>query len=146
MSRPCLISILVLAAVACGGAAELSDSDARLIREAHATLDRAAFDGDWDSAVAIFGEEATIMGAGQRPVVGRKAIRASMSGPGVQGSVEILEVVGAGDVAYVRGRYTITAVGADPVEPAKEGNMLEVWRRQPDGAWHLIHDMSTVWP
>ena len=138
--------VLALGAVACAGPAELSNDDVQLIREAHAALDRAAMSGDWDSAVAIFTDDATIMAAGQHPVIGREAIRASMSGPGVQGSVELLEIAGAGNVAYVRGQYTITSVGSDPVEPARHGSMLEVWRKQPDGSWRLAHDTSTTWP
>ena len=55
---------------------------------------------------------------------------------------EIIEVDGRGDLAYVRGKYSmmITLPGAS--EPVKDtGKYIEIWRKQTDGSWRVIRDI-----
>ncbi len=49
---------------------------------------------------------------------------------------------GADGIAYVRGRYAITLrpVGA-PASVSDQGDFLEIWRKQPDGAWRIVEAM-----
>lgn len=48
-----------------------------------------------------------------------------------------IEIDGAGEVAYVRGSYTMLLSPRAKV-PFDQGKYLEVWRKQADGAWKVI--------
>jgi ketosteroid isomerase-like protein len=54
---------------------------------------------------------------------------------------DIVEIGGAGDVAYVYGEYqmTIAAEGEMPVQD--KGKYIEIWKRQPDGLWKVAFDI-----
>ncbi len=51
--------------------------------------------------------------------------------------LEDIEIDGAGEVAYVRGRYTMI-LSARAKLPFDKGKYLEVWRKQPDDSWKVI--------
>lgn len=73
----------------------------------------------------------------------RAAIRAHFAAfPPLQDlKLEAVEIDGDGDLAYVRGQYTMTNLieGADPVQD--KGKFLEMRRKQKDGTWLYIQDM-----
>jgi ketosteroid isomerase-like protein len=50
------------------------------------------------------------------------------------------ETVGAGDLAYVRGRYTMTMAPPGGPVMADSGKYLEIWRKQ-GGSWKVTRDM-----
>ena len=54
--------------------------------------------------------------------------------------LEDIEIDGAGEVAYVRGRYTMILSGRAKL-PFDKGKYLEVWRKQPDDSWKVIRHM-----
>jgi ketosteroid isomerase-like protein len=54
---------------------------------------------------------------------------------------QLLEIEGFHDLAYVRGRWWVTIPQSNGPQPADSGNYLEVWRRQPGGAWRVARDM-----
>ena len=143
-----LVLLGALGAFACQTTAELSQDDIEKIREAHESLVQATRDADWDRWLTFFSQDAVLLPPGKNPIVGLEAIRSSMTGgAGTQGSVELLEVSGAGDLAYVYGTYTIpVAAGPDSPGRTDRGSMLEVWRRRSDGSWRLTRDMWTLWP
>ena len=52
------------------------------------------------------------------------------------------EIVGGGDIAFVRGRYQLTAAAPPGSPPMTDrGNYMGLLRRQPDGAWLWTTDM-----
>jgi ketosteroid isomerase-like protein len=52
-----------------------------------------------------------------------------------------VEVDGAGDIAYVYGKYsmTITSEEGEPVQDS--GKYIEIWKRQADGTWKVSLDI-----
>jgi steroid delta-isomerase-like uncharacterized protein len=54
--------------------------------------------------------------------------------------LEDIEIDGAGEVAYVRGRYTMILSGRAKL-PFDKGKYLEVWHKQPDDSWKVIRHM-----
>ncbi|MDO8539975.1 MAG: hypothetical protein Q7S40_05990 [Opitutaceae bacterium] len=52
-----------------------------------------------------------------------------------------LEIGGQGDVAYVRGEWSIVMTPANQPEQPDAGKYLHVWRRLPNGTWKLQHDI-----
>lgn len=51
--------------------------------------------------------------------------------------LEDIEIDGAGEVAYVRGDYTMLLSSRAKL-PFDKGKYLEVWRKQPDDSWKVI--------
>ena len=87
------------------------------------------------------------------------AVRLPPSGPEVSGpsnikkwlaayplysdfAVRALEIEGAGDWAWVRGRYSIKMAAAPgaPMLP-DSGKYLEIWKKQADGSWRVFRDI-----
>ena len=53
----------------------------------------------------------------------------------------------AGDMAFTRGRYTVTYTNPGNGEPAQQrGNYLTVFRKGADGVWKIVADISTPGP
>lgn len=53
-----------------------------------------------------------------------------------------IEIDGAGEVAYVRGSYSML-LSAKAKVPFDKGRYLEVWRKQADGRWKVIRKISS---
>lgn len=52
------------------------------------------------------------------------------------------EIVGGDDVAFVRGRYRLTAAAPPGSPPMTDrGNYMGLLRKQPDGSWLWTTDM-----
>jgi ketosteroid isomerase-like protein len=97
---------------------------------------------DWRTVALLYTEDAILMPPNGPPVVGRENIRAWFADfpPLSRFHTETLEVVGCGDLSYLRGRYELTfeVEGSNPVSDT--GKYLEIRRRQPDGSWLLSRD------
>lgn len=118
------------------------DRDVAAIHAAHGALDDAARRGDYAGWSGLFTSDAVVMPPGRPAIEGERALRDLYDGrpEGLEGGSELLEVEVRGDLAFVRGRYRLRGTGPDgPIEDS--GNMLEVWRRQPDGRWLLARDL-----
>jgi len=94
--------------------------------------------GDWPLVVQSFAEDAVRIPPHEEPHQGRDAIEAWLGGIEELVSYELTRDVidGGNGFAYVRGTYAITLrpVGA-PGPISDEGDFLEIWRKEPDGAW-----------
>ncbi|MFH1524635.1 MAG: DUF4440 domain-containing protein [Chloroflexota bacterium] len=55
---------------------------------------------------------------------------------------QIIEVEGRGDLAYVRGTYSMMLTPPGVTEPINDtGKYIEIWRKQADGSWRVIRDI-----
>ena len=101
--------------------------------------------GDWALVARSFADDAVRIPPHEEPHRGRDAIEAWLGGIEELSSYELTRdrIEGADGLAYVRGRYAITLrpVGA-PGPVSDEGDFLEVWRREPDGAWRVA---EAIW-
>ncbi len=101
--------------------------------------------GDWALVARSFADDAVRIPPHEEPHRGRNAIEAWLGGIEELSSYELTRdrIEGADGLAYVRGRYAITLrpVGA-PGPVSDEGDFLEVWRREPDGAWRVA---EAIW-
>jgi uncharacterized protein (TIGR02246 family) len=140
-----LLAALSCAALACQPApATLSEADITAIRavtDSFVQRGRARRDS---AGAALYAEDGIVMPPNQPAVQGRAAIRSWLEAfPAMsEFSLTIVEIDGRGDLAYVRGTYTLTlaASGKTPAMP-DHGKYVEVRRKQADGSWLLAIDI-----
>jgi uncharacterized protein (TIGR02246 family) len=140
-----LLTALSCAALACQPVpAKLSDADIAAIRAATDSYATQAVAGRDSAVAAQYTENAIAMPPNQPALEGRAAIRAWFEAfpPMSAMSFTVLDIDGRGDLAYVRGTYTLT-IAASNKTPAMpdHGKYLEVRRRQADGSWLITADI-----
>jgi ketosteroid isomerase-like protein len=99
---------------------------------------------DWDAAAHMFTDDAIRFPPHHAPIRGRAAMLAWLQTfPPIQEfDITADEIVGCDDVAFVRGRYMLTAAAAPGSPPMTDrGNYMELLRKQPDGSWLWTTDM-----
>ena len=99
---------------------------------------------DFDALVELYTENAVFMPPHQPAVRGRAALRAWMSAfPNVSRfAFDVDEIDGRADLAYVRGRYSMTLQPDGAPEPISDvGKFIEIRRKQADGSWLLAADI-----
>lgn len=143
--------VALLVAVACGppSPAPLSQADRDALRRAGEQLRQAVIEGDADAVAAQYAGDAYLDPPFSPAVTGRDAIRdhyAEATGGVMEFEHEARTVDGEGNLAYVRGRWSLTArpPGAEGDSTVShEGGFVEVRRRQGDGSWliveHIVH-------
>jgi len=125
--------------------AGLSDADKAAIDSVvvHA-LEIANGSKDWMAyASAYYAEDGMMMPPNGEPVQGFAAIAAEFEAmpPFSDLTFETLEIEGACDMAWARGKFTVVWMipGMDPMPD--EGSYLEIWKRQADGSWRVARDV-----
>jgi uncharacterized protein (TIGR02246 family) len=141
---------LAMASAGCQPAAQeagpLSDADVEAIQGVVDALIEADLAGDWDAVAALFVDDAVVMMPEQPALEGRATWRALVDSmqPTVHAlSVEIAEIDGRADLAFVRGTYSETFSMAGAEEPEDfMGKWLLILKKQPDGSWQVTVDIS----
>ncbi|MFW6192198.1 MAG: YybH family protein [Gemmatimonadota bacterium] len=145
-----LVAAAILAVLACGQpeTAPLSQADRDAVRQADEELQEAVVRSDWDAVAEQYVEDAYLAPPDAGPVQGRREIRnyfvstlASVS----EFELEPRSVEGEGDLAYVRGRWSLSArvpdADGDTLTVADEGTYAVIRRRQDDGRWLIVEDL-----
>ena len=134
--------------VACQGTTGLSDQDKAAIRKVveDTTKMMPVAKPDFAAYSAMYyTEDATILAANYPAVKGRAAIQAMFKTmpPMSAFKTEIVDLDGRGNLAYVRGNYTMTLAppGAPPIND--QGKYIEVWKKGADGSWKVSYDSWT---
>lgn len=139
-TRRSVVSALALlgALTACQPAAQtLSEKD---VTDIKATIDRWIDDfltNKRDDLANIITADMILLPANSAPLVGREASMAYMKAyPAITKFTATKdEVVGHGDVAYVRGTYSIDVTLPDKTAGHEQGTFVEIHRKQQDGTW-----------
>jgi len=146
------ISILALvvaasaAVVACQpGAGGLSEQDKAAIRTVvdDAAKIASAPKADYAAYVKLYyTEDATVLPANMPAVKGHAALQAMFETfpPLSDFKPEIVDLDGRGDLAYVRGNYTMTTTPPGAPAVTDKGKYVEVWKKQADGTWKVNYD------
>jgi uncharacterized protein (TIGR02246 family) len=122
----------------------LSEADLTAIRGVIEQDAAAVRRSDWDAAAHLFTADAIRFPPHSAPIRGRAAMLAWLKTfPTIQDfDITADEIVGGDDVAFVRGRYRLTAAAAPDSPPMTDrGNYLGLLRKQPDGSWLWTTDM-----
>jgi uncharacterized protein (TIGR02246 family) len=146
----CAAVVIVLAAFGASGcqerdAPQLAAGDATALRAALDAYFNAANSGDASLWAALYTADAVMMPPNSPAVEGRAAIESWLAKMPVKISEfrgRALNVDGAGDLAYIRGTYSMNIQMPGASRPvAQQGKLLQVYARQPAGSWLLVRDM-----
>jgi len=100
---------------------------------------------DWAAYTrAYYAEDAVALDPNMPAIEGRAAIESLfLKFPSMTDfKVELVEIEGRGDLAYVRGKYSMMFTPPGASEPLKDtGKYIEIWRKQADGSWKVIRDI-----
>ena len=119
---------------------ELSRDDLAAVESAADAYVAAMNAGDWALEDQSFTEDAVRTPPHEEPHHGREAIEAWLGGIDELVSYELTRdrIGGADGFAYVRGRYAITLRPRGAPGPiSDQGDFVEIWRKEPDGAWRV---------
>jgi len=122
----------------------LSQADVRKINEINQTAMKAALAKDFETWAALFLDDAVVNPPNEPAVKGRAAIRAWLEKlpPITEFKLNIVQVEGREDLAYVLGTYTMTIAPPGAPGPVMDsGKFVTVVRRQADGQWLCAVDM-----
>lgn len=139
-----LLLALAWLAAGCQQAGPLSDADVSALRADTERWVKLANAGDWAGLAGMYGENAVFMPPNQAAVQGRANIQTWMAAfPKMQQiTAQPQDIGGHGDVAYVRGTYTLTLAPQGDAPAMKDnGKYLEVHRKQPNGSWTVVADI-----
>jgi ketosteroid isomerase-like protein len=127
-----------------GLVSSLSADDRATIERAADAYVAAMNSADWRRVARSFSDAAVRIPPNEEPHEGRESIERWLGGIEELGSYELIRdrIDGEDGIAYIRGRYAITLrpVGA-PAPLSDEGDFLEIWRKEADGAWRIIEAM-----
>lgn len=123
--------------------------DARQIRELIATWLRASAADDLETVLSLMADDVVFLLPGRPPMRGREeyaeASRAMIGKMRIEGTPEIQEVEVFGDYAYCWNFLSITVTPAEGGAPMhRAGNILSIFRREPDGRWVLFRDANLL--
>lgn len=138
-----LVTAFLTSACAQAGPAELSEADAEAVREASRQYTQLARDTAWARWGTMFTDDAVFLPPNSPAVEGAAAIEAwGRTFPPIKDlRIEPTEVVGRGDLAFARGRYSMVIMVPNQPEQPDSGKYIEIWRRQSDGSWKLFRDI-----
>ena len=139
------LTVLALGIAACqGGSGELTVEDLAVIRQVTRAWQFHVGVADWESLMVVYTSNAVFMPPNGPTLHGHDAIRTFMAeGPAItQVSLTIEEIDGGGNLAFVRGTYTMTLQPEGAPEPVQDrGKYVQIRRKQADGAWLIAVDI-----
>jgi len=147
-----LLGLLVLQAGACRPEVDVAAATQALLATDRAWATLAAADGPIDSVVAYWTSDARVILTGQPVVVGTEAIRQMIAGtrsiPGfhIAWTPDSAVVSPSGEFGYTYGTNWITAPDSSGSLRTTEGRYITVWRKEPDGQWRCVIDISNEGP
>lgn len=122
--------------------ATIKEKEAQMLRDIQAR--------NVDAVAAHFAEDATMIFPGEPPFRGRDAIAAEMKGLladpafAVETVNEKTGAYAGGDLAYTRGSFKVSYTDRTANEVKREtGYYVTVFKRQPDGSWKVVEDISS---
>jgi uncharacterized protein (TIGR02246 family) len=127
------------------------EQEKQKIREVIDTWMKASAAGELDRVLPLMAEDVVFLRPGQPDMRGREAYAAAsrtMAGKiRFEGRSDIKEIQIAGDHAFVWNYLAVTVTPLPDGSPRNmAGNILSVFRKEPDGRWVLFRDANMLTP
>lgn len=151
MAKMKLWAAAVLAGWLCSCSPSTSnEAEAAKLMQTSREWSNVAATGNMDAVLSYFDDSAVMISGGQPPVRGKKAIAEYLATtskiPGFKMEWEPQEATVSGDLGYLIERTKVTMTGPQGTPVSQQLQALTVWRKQADGSWKNIVDMSTPAP
>ena len=154
MTRRISCALVAMAALAaCQQGEQPADSaqaEAQL-REAETKWNHAYAKRDAGALAGMYADDAALANPDSDLVSGKAAIAEATKGFASDPNLSVefrsdrVQVARSGDLAYTRGRYTMTMTDPKTKGPfTSKGNYLTVWQKQADGSWKAVEDFVTT--
>ncbi|MFP5328908.1 MAG: YybH family protein [Alphaproteobacteria bacterium] len=146
------IACAALALSACDKEAPKPDTAAieQQLQANEARWNRAYAERDAEALAGMYADDAALANPGEALVRGKDAIRKATAAFAADKNLKVsfqanrIQVAASGDLAYTRGRYTLTMTNPDSGKPeTSTGHYLTVWQKQADGSWKAVEDFIT---
>ena len=153
ISRAAPGMLLALCAAGCAQSSLDPAAESSKLAQRDADWSSASFEGkDIDRIVSYWSDDAHVLQPGLPPIDGKAAIRAfvtaSLKIPGFKihwvSDKPVLSPDGT--MAYMLGNVETTAPGANGTLQSTHGRGVTVWRRDADGVWRCVVDISNDAP
>lgn len=149
-----VLPVLLLAACAVGCAPSLdAAAESSNLAQRDADWSSASFEGkDIEKIISYWSDDAHVLQPGLPPIEGKTAIRAfvmaSLKIPGfkIHWVSEKPVLSPDGKMAYLLSQVETTAPGANGNLASTHGRSVTVWRRDGDGIWRCVVDISNDTP
>lgn len=146
LTRRSAIAALFVTLAACQPAAPagLTDADRAAFKALDDDFAKLAMAADYGALVKMYyAEDAVFMAPNAPAATGHAAIEAMLrTFPPISNfTLQSDDVDGVGDLAYCRGRYSMTMTPPGGAAMADSGKFLEIYRKQADGSWKVTRDM-----
>lgn len=141
--------LMVLILVSCQQKKADTKAEQEKLMQISREWSQAASTGDIDKILGYWTEDAVLFSSGEMAIKGKKGLRemleASMKVPGFRISWEPLsaEVSESGDMGYLIEKTEISFTDPEGVTQTQKNNAVTIWRKQSDGAWKNVVDIST---
>src|SRR5579862_7530371 len=121
------------------------------VRDVIDTWLKASAAGDLERVLPLMAEDVVFLRPGMADMTGREAYAAAsrpMAGKvRFEGRPNLKEIQIAGDYAYVWNYLTVTVTPLPDGAPRNmAGNILSIFRKEPDGRWVLFRDANMLMP
>jgi len=131
--------------------AEASTADTDAITKAEADLLAAIAAKDMAATTALYADDAVMAIPFEAPARGKDAITASYDefykDPAGKFEATQESAVVSGDMGYTQGSYTVSYTDSETNKAESgQGYYVVVYRKQPDGSWKIVQDISTPTP
>ena len=136
---------------ACGSRPDPKAEEQKLMETSRA-WSREAQAGNVDAMLAYWSDDAIVIQPGQEVTRGREPLRAMIERmnklPGFSISWEPIEarISDGGDMGYLIERTTMKMNGPDGNPVTQQFRAVTIWRKQPDGSWKNVVDISNPGP
>jgi ketosteroid isomerase-like protein len=146
------VLLLALCAAGCAPSFDAAAESSKLAQR-DADWSSASFEGkDIEGIVSYWSDDAHVLQPGLPPIEGKTAIRAfvtaSLKIPGfkIHWVSEKPVLSPDGKMAYLLSKVETTAPGANGTLQSTHGRSVTVWRRDGDGIWRCVVDISNDAP
>ncbi len=144
--------LIVLATISCNQTKVDKKAEGDKVMQLSKEWSQTIASKDVDKIVSYWADDAFVMQAGQPPLKGKQAIRQmveeSFKIPGfsISWQPQSVEVSDNGDMAYMIENAQVSFTDSTGKTITINNNGVSIWRKQPDGTWKNVVDISAADP
>ena len=152
MKKNILVALTIMVILSCNQQKIDTKSEGEKLMQISREWSQIVSTADVEKTLSYWADDAVVMSAGQPILKGKKEIRKmveeSFKTPGFKISWEpqSVEVSQSGDMAYLIEKETMTMNDSSGKTITQHAKGVTVWRKQTDGSWKNVVDVSTPEP